>query len=105
MSVEARTNQGPEFFISPLEGDQTGDEVEGKLGGEMEYKRLPLKLNNEIVGTILVGTSFARFNARAERSLWLNIIILSVVLLLLIVYASIILGILVINPLRKVSGS
>lgn len=77
--------------------------LEGRLGGDMRVIRFPLKVAGKgDLGRLIVGTSLARINALAQRELIFNLVMFVAGLILMIVYASFMLGHLVVKPLNRV---
>ncbi len=78
--------------------------LDGKLGGDMRVIRFPLVVGGKgSVGRLYVGTSLARIVREARRDLIINISILGATLLVLVIYASLALGRLVIRPITQVA--
>jgi class 3 adenylate cyclase len=77
--------------------------LQGKLGGDMRTNRFPLVVSSKgSVGRLLVGTSRARLMEETRQDLIFNASVLIAALAVLILYATLALGRLVVTPLRKV---
>ena len=77
--------------------------LDGKLGGDMRAIRFPLVVSGKgNIGRLYVGTSLVRILREARQDLIINISILVTTLLVLIAYASLTLGRMVISPITKV---
>ena len=78
--------------------------LDGKLGGYMRDHRFALKVQGRgTVGKLLVGTSMARIEREARDDLIINVAALTAGILVLIVYAILALGRLVVRPVSEIA--
>lgn len=95
--------------VTPQDERETLEKIarlKGELGGPMRVTRANIILNDGETSTIAwVGISLARLEAEAQRELLFNIGALAVALLLILIYASIVLGRMVVRPLRRIMNA
>jgi len=78
--------------------------LDGKLGGYMRGHRFPLVVKGSgAVGKLLVGTSMARIERDARDDLLINVAVLVAALVLLVVYAIVALGRMVVRPVTEIA--
>ncbi|MEM6731496.1 MAG: adenylate/guanylate cyclase domain-containing protein [Myxococcota bacterium] len=76
--------------------------IGGKLGGTMRTNAFDVSFGGKPRAKVLIGVSLADLEAAVRKDLITNIIALTIALIVMSVYASLTLGHLVVNPLRRV---
>ncbi|MEL6545805.1 MAG: adenylate/guanylate cyclase domain-containing protein [Myxococcota bacterium] len=81
---------------------QRVSELRGRLGGSTRIKQVALQNGGEVAAYLTVGFTLAPIEAESQRELLINGAALILTLIVLTVYSSMVLGRLVITPLRRV---
>ncbi|MEM6531291.1 MAG: adenylate/guanylate cyclase domain-containing protein [Myxococcota bacterium] len=95
--------------VTPADETATLEKIarlKGNLGGPMRITRLNITLNNgETQAIAWAGISLAKTEAETRAELITNVVALAVALLLILIYASVVLGRMVVSPLRRIMHS